>query len=78
MVPDKGIGFWVPVEFFTHDDKTNLIEVQSHLRRFGFHETPADLARYIQANDVFSTELQMKIYPVLQPSEFYGIYQSWE
>ena len=68
---------YIPIETLSDDDKQILTVAQSDLQTFGFNQGRADLSRFIKKTQIFSSELQMKIYPVLKPKQYFAIYQSW-
>lgn len=52
--------------------------MQTALEDFGFGGSIQTTASFIYNNVHFTAVLGFKIYPVLQPREHYGIYQTWQ
>jgi hypothetical protein len=52
--------------------------MQAALEVFGLGRTTNELTHFINAADKFASALDSTIYPVLEPTQHFGIYQSWE
>lgn len=67
----------IPVEVKGDDDRRSLEEMQVALEDFGFENSTRHLAEFVNASPIFASALGSKIYPVLEPDNYYGIYQTW-
>jgi hypothetical protein len=67
----------VPIEVLSDNQAHQLEAAQDDLAEFRLTSSPTVLAKHIHNTAIFSQALAGRVYPILEPSENYGIYQTW-
>ena len=75
-IPSDG-RFYIPIEVTSNADVKSLNVMQAVLEEFGFGGPLSRLAYFIHTSPHFAAVLSSKIYPVLYPTEYYAVYQTW-
>jgi hypothetical protein len=72
-----GSQIYLPIEVLSDADTRQLEAAQKDLIAFGLDSSPVSLANHIYRSDLFSRTFSTPLYPVLKPTELYGVHQTW-